>query len=150
MNNKLLRGVSLTLAAAFLASAGVSVLAASNKQMKACRHAIIDKQKFHDLPMAAFSVFPGKKDNRVHFTVRWEGTRADGHCQVNKHGEVKKVEINKYHNNRKKHGNDYDRSDKGHGFYYDRHIGKWRDPDGNICHTCTPENGFARSLHRYD
>lgn len=28
------------------------------------------------------------------------------------------------------------------GFYYDRHVGKWRDPDDEVCHTCTPENGF--------
>jgi hypothetical protein len=28
------------------------------------------------------------------------------------------------------------------GFYFDRHIGQWRDPDGEICHSCTPENGF--------
>ena len=28
------------------------------------------------------------------------------------------------------------------GFYYDRHVGQWRDPEGEICHTCTPENGF--------
>lgn len=28
------------------------------------------------------------------------------------------------------------------GFYYDRHIAAWRDPDGQVCHTCTPENGF--------
>ena len=143
MDNKLSRGVSLVLAAAFLMSASVSVLAASNKQMKACRDAVIDKRKFHDLPMAAFSVFPGKKDNRVHFTVRWDGLKADGHCQVNKHGDVKQVEVVKYHNNRKEHASDYGKSAAGHGFYYDRHIGKWRDPDGEICHTCTPENGFS-------
>jgi len=36
----------------------------------------------------------------------------------------------------KSSGNDYD------GFYYDRGVHKWRDPDGVICHTCTPENGY--------
>jgi len=25
-----------------------------------------------DLPMAAFSVYPGNKENRMHFTVRWD------------------------------------------------------------------------------
>jgi len=28
------------------------------------------------------------------------------------------------------------------GFYFDRSINMWRDPDGVICHSCTPENGF--------
>lgn len=30
------------------------------------------------------------------------------------------------------------------GFYYDKHVGKWRDPAGDVCHTCTPENGFPK------
>jgi hypothetical protein len=144
MDNKISRAVSLVLAAVFLSSASLSVLAASNKQMRACRDALIDKKKFQDLPMAAFSVFPGNKQNRVHFTVRWEGLKADGHCQVSKRGEVKNVDIVKFHNNRKKHDSGYDKSAAGHGFYYDRHIGKWRDPDGEVCHTCTPENGFPK------
>ena len=28
------------------------------------------------------------------------------------------------------------------GFYYDTHVNKWRDPAGEVCNTCTPENGF--------
>ena len=28
------------------------------------------------------------------------------------------------------------------GFYFDRSVNQWRDPDGEVCHTCTPENGF--------
>jgi hypothetical protein len=28
------------------------------------------------------------------------------------------------------------------GFYFDRSVNQWRDPDGEICHSCTPENGF--------
>ena len=35
---------------------------------------------------------------------------------------------------------DYGESEDGHGFYYDRYIGKWRDPDGEVCHTCRPDN----------
>jgi hypothetical protein len=143
MNNKISGGVSLVLLAAFLMSASVAVLAASSKQMRACHDALINKQKFHDLPMAAFSVYPGNKENRVHFTVRWDGLKADGHCQVSRQGNVKNVAVVRFHNNRKKHGSDYDKSEAGHGFYYDRHIGMWRDPDGEVCHTCTPENGFA-------
>ena len=28
------------------------------------------------------------------------------------------------------------------GFYFDRSINMWRDPAGEVCHSCTPENGF--------
>ena len=142
MNNKISAGISLLLAAAFLMSASVAVAAASKKQMRACHDTVMNKQKFQDLPMAAFSVFPGNKGNRVNFTVRWDGLKADGHCQVSKQGKVKNVDIVRFHHKRKKRGSDYDRSGAGHGFYYERHIGKWRDPEGGVCHSCTAENGF--------
>ena len=54
-----------------------------------------------DLPMAAFSGYPGNKENRVHFTVRWDVLKADGRCQVSRQGIVKNVDIIKFHNNRK-------------------------------------------------
>ena len=95
-----------------------------------------------DLPMAAFSVYPANKENCVHFTVCRDVLMADGRCQVSRQGIVKNVDIIKFHNNRKKHDSDDDKSEAGHGFYYDRHIGKWRDPDGEVCYSCTPENGF--------
>ena len=28
------------------------------------------------------------------------------------------------------------------GFYFDRDANAWKDPSGEICHTCTPDNGF--------
>jgi len=71
-----------------------------------------------------------------------DGLKADVHYQVSKHGIDKNVDIIKFHNNRKKHDSGYDKSEACHGFYYDRHIGKWRDPDGEVCYSCTPENGF--------
>ena len=98
MNNKISAGISLLLAAVFLMSASVAVAAASKKQMRACHDAVISKQKFQDLPMAAFSMFPGNKGNRVNFTVRWGGLKADGHCQVSKQGKVKNVDIVRFHN----------------------------------------------------
>ena len=36
------------------------------------------------------------------------------------------------------------------GFYYDRHMGQWRDPDGEVCHSCTPENGFPARQHNLE
>jgi len=37
---------------------------------------------------------------------------------------------------------EHSNNDEYDGFYYDEHRGKWRDDRGEICHTCTPENGF--------
>ncbi|WP_457674318.1 hypothetical protein [Thiolapillus sp.] len=109
--------------------------------MKACKTAVLEKPKFHDLPMAAVSVYPGKKKHKVHFTVRWDGLRADGNCKVTGDGYVEKVKVKNFHDGRLGNRNGYD-SEGLDGFYWDRHVGKWRDPKGRICHTCTPENGF--------
>ena len=132
----ILAGLALIIGATGVSADTVSVL-----QMKACKNALLDESKFEGLPMAAFSVYPGKKKNRAHFSVRWDGLRAEGHCVVSRDGDVEKVKIAKFHDGRT--GNS-DGGDSGEydGFYYDRHVGKWRDPDGRVCHTCTPENGF--------
>lgn len=117
-------------------------------QMKACKMAVLEKPKFHDLPMAAVSVYPGKKKHRAHFSVRWDGLKAEGFCKV-RGDHIEKVKVKKFHDGRK--GNrdgDYE-SDEMDGFYWDRHVGKWRDPKGRICHTCTPENGFPDHSSRW-
>jgi hypothetical protein len=130
-----------------------SVLAVSTSGMKACKMAVLEKSKFHDLPMAAVSVYPGKKQNRAHFTVRWDGLKADGHCKVNGN-YVEEVNVNKFHDGRSgnRDSDNWEHSGDLDGFYYDKHQGQWRDPHGRICHTCTPENGFpdhSRGYH-YD
>ena len=116
----------------------------SVSQMKACKRALVDQSKFDDLPMAAFSVYPGRKQNHAHFTVRWDGLKAEGHCNVGRDGHVQKVKIKQFHDGRtgNSDGGGWEKSDDLDGFYYDSHVGKWRDPDGRICHTCTPDNGF--------
>jgi hypothetical protein len=71
--------------------ASSSIFAVSDAGMKACEMAVLQKSKFHDLPMAAVSVYPGKKENHAHFTVRWDGLKADGNCKVS--GEILAVEF---------------------------------------------------------
>ncbi|MCK5697696.1 MAG: hypothetical protein KAI02_06010 [Gammaproteobacteria bacterium] len=110
-------------------------------QMKACKMAVLNESQFEDLPMVAVSVYPGKKSNHAHFSVRWNGIKADGHCKVSGFDRVNKVKIKQFHDDRRGNTKNY-QSEERDGFYWDRHIGKWRDPAGETCHTCTPENGF--------
>jgi hypothetical protein len=111
---------------------------------KWCKNSVAER--FSDASMAEISVsasVPMKNgDARVDWSVQTEKTSAMGYCKVNKGGDVVKVKIDhhkKYHDS-DSGGNSG--SDEQDGFYYDKHIGKWRDPDGETCHTCTPENGF--------
>jgi len=140
MNKIITRSLLLACSSAMLMTSS-TVFAATVAQMKACKNAVLDQSKFDGLPMAAVSVYPGRKSNHAHFTVRWEGLKADGHCKVSGYDHVKKVKIKEFHDGR--HGNTKNyQSEDIVGFYWDRHIGQWRDPNGGACHTCTPENGF--------
>ena len=151
MKNILSKNLALGISGAILLAASSSALAVSGAGMKACEMAVLGKPKFHDLPMAAVSVYPGKKENHAHFTVRWDGLKADGHCTVS--GDyVEKVKINKFHDGRSGNSDNdnWEHSGDLDGFYYDKHQGQWRDPHGRVCHTCTPENGFPdQSRHYY-
>ena len=115
-------------------------------QMKDCEIKVLSKSRFSDLPMAAVSVYPGTKPQNIHWTVRWQGLKADGNCIVNKHGRINKVNVKKYHDGRggghNSSENKWEHSGDLHGFYYDQHVDRWRDPHGRVCYTCTPENGF--------
>ena len=84
---------------ALLLVANSPAFAVSGAGMKACEMAVLQNPKFHDLPMAAVSVYPGKKKNHAHFTVRWDGLKADGNCEVSG-SYVAKVNIKKFHDNR--------------------------------------------------
>ena len=127
-----------------------SAIAATGAEMKACEIAVLEKPKFQDLPMAAVSVYPGKDAKHAHWSIRWEGLKAEGGCKIGKKGNIASVHVKQMHDSRGKHQNDRREHDKNwevdndlSGFYYDRHVNEWRDPQGRICHTCTPENGFA-------
>jgi hypothetical protein len=112
----------------------------SDAQLRACRDAVQEQSEYRDLPNAAFSVYPGTHEHgNVDWSVVWDGLQAHGTCKVKDSGTVKHVKTlgSKGKNQKHKTGaGGYD------GFYYDRHQGKWRDPEGNVCYTCTPENGF--------
>jgi len=92
--------------------------------------------------MAAFSVYSGNKENRVHFTVRWDVLKADGHCQVSRQGMVKNVDIIKFHNNRK---NMTVTTTSQRRVMVSTTTGiseSVATADGGVCHSCTPENAF--------
>ena len=154
MKNIVSRSLWLGFSGVMLVVASSSASAYSTTQiiqMKACKSAVAGSNEFMDVPMAGVSVRPGKKENHVRFSVRWEGLKGHGNCKVNQEGYVKKVNVKEFHDGRKNNNHsggsgvpkDID------GFYYDRHMGQWRDPDGEICHTCTPENGFPAGQHRW-
>ena len=111
---------------------------------KACKNSV--GEKFLDASMADISVsasIPRKQGGaRVDWSVMTEKTSAMGHCRVNKGGNVVKLKVDhhkKYHDSK---SGGKSNSDEQDGFYYDKHMGKWRDPAGEICNSCTPENGF--------
>lgn len=133
---------------AFLFTSSDSV-AATGAEMKACEIAVLEKPRFQDLPMAAVSVYPGKDAKHAHWSIRWDGLKAEGGCKIGKHGGIASVHVKQIQDNRGKHHDDRHKNDKDwensndlDGFYYDRHVNEWRDPGGRVCHTCTPENGF--------
>ena len=145
-----------------LIAIGSTALAVTGAGMKACELAVLQKSKFQDLPMAVVSVYPGKDDDHAHFTVRWDGLKADGGCKVDRDDQVQKVHVKNFHDGRSGNsdngnsGNAFDNSEGWNnsggldGFYYDRHVNKWRDPGGRVCHTCTSENGFPdHSKHHH-
>lgn len=143
MKHTATKSILITLASVALLSISGTALAITNAGLKACKMAVLEKSKFHDLPMAAVSVYPGNKSGKAHFSVRWDGLRAEGNCRVSG-SYVEKVKINEFHDGRTGNApkNKWESKDELDGFYWDRHVGMWRDPDGRKCHSCTPENGF--------
>jgi hypothetical protein len=73
---------------------------------------------------------------RVDWSVTTDDETARGFCKVTKSGDVVRVKTLHHKRYRQSNNDQYD------GFYYDEHMGKWRDDNGDICHTCTPDNGF--------
>ena len=120
-----------------------SVLAMDTEHAQRCKNRVMTHTKeFESLPMAAISLSKGHHHN-IAWNINWDGQVANGAC-IFHDGEFKSVEVHhhlKHHGQHKK--NDKYKGKYG-GFYYDRHIGQWRDPDGETCHSCTPENGFPR------
>ena len=108
-----------------------------------CKNEVMtNTREFARLPMAAFSA-SGHHHHNILWTIHWDGQTANGSCKVHD-GHFKGIDIHTHlkHAHKQKKSDNY----KGAygGFYYDRHVAKWRDPDGHVCHTCTPENGFPK------
>lgn len=132
----------LCFTAVIIAVAPAQLMAASTVQMEACKTAALNKPKLRDFPMAAISVRPGQKPNRVAFTIQWDGAKGKGHCQVSPEGHVKEVVLKNFHGaGSASHPNNNGQYLEQDGFFRDG-SGRWRDPSGEVCHTCTPENGF--------
>ncbi|MEP1469775.1 MAG: hypothetical protein ABJK20_01300 [Halieaceae bacterium] len=121
----------------------ISAQAVNPEKASRCKQEVMTHQReFRDIPMAAFSIRGHHHDN-VLWNIHWDGRTANGSCQFHNH-QFKSVEVKTHlnHHSKQKQSEHY----KGNygDFYYDWHVGQWRDPDGKICHTCTPENGFPR------
>jgi hypothetical protein len=119
---------------------------AGSEQRNLCKSAVMtETREFMDIPMAAFSM-NGHHHHNLFWTVHWDGQTANGSCKFH-NGHFKGVEIQTHlkHSHHQKKSKHY--QGQYGGFYYDHHVGKWRDPDGHACHTCTPENGFPDRGH---
>ena len=121
-----------------------SVMAGMNvEHSRHCKNVVMtETNEFMELPMAAISL--SDHHDGVKWVINWDGQFAKGVC-IYKHGEFKGLKIKKHLKHHGKHQGSQDYQGSYGGFYYDRHIAKWRDPDGKVCHSCTPENGFPRN-----
>ena len=142
MNKTLNCCKSLGFAGAILLMGTSQAMAASASQMKVCKPAILNEPQLRDFPMAAVSVRPGNKPNRVAFTIQWDGASGHGYCRVTPDGDVREIKLRSFHRG---DGGDSHRDSGGYveqdGFSRND-WGQWIDPAGEICHSCTPENGF--------
>ena len=135
----------LILAAAIATLFGANGTAYADFEMgpKACKNSVAER--FEDASMADITVAAASHkrhgEARVDWSILTEGSSAMGYCKINRDGTVLRLKI--------EHHKKYQTSsnDEQDGFYYDRHTGQWRDPDGEVCHSCTPENGFPRHPH---
>ncbi|WP_189474601.1 hypothetical protein [Parahalioglobus pacificus] len=134
-------------AAMVLVSPEAAVAHGHHDKWQTCKRAVMtETREFESVPMAAFSQ-NGHHHSNLLWTIHWDGQTATGSCKFDDH-RFEGVEVQhhlKYSSHHHKHHKDSEnyRGRYG-GFYHDRHIGIWRDPDGEACHTCTPENGFPR------
>ncbi len=129
------RNLMIGIAALGLVGTSVSAFAIGEK---ACENAVAEL--FPGATMADITATPAvparRGTLRVDWSVQTDRETARGFCKVTKSGDVVRVKTQHHKSYRPSGNNEYD------GFYYDEHIGKWRDENGEICYTCTPDNGF--------
>ena len=140
INNKMKTLCALALAVATSPTLAGDKQAQRMEKYQACQRAVLEETaEFAHLPASAISL--SKHNDGIKWHILWDGETANGVC-VFKKKQFRQLKI-------KNHLRDSSRQSRGKsyvgaygGFYYDRHIGQWRDPDGVVCHTCTPDNGF--------
>jgi hypothetical protein len=138
--NYLARAVTATV---FIVTPLVTAAEDNVERKQQCKMAVMtETREFETIPMVAFSL-NGHHHSNILWTVHWDGQSATGSCKYHD-GKFKGVEV--HHHLKLSHQQKQSQHYKGQygGFYYERHVGKWRDPDGRICNTCTPENGFPK------
>jgi len=110
--------------------------------LKACHDAVWEQGEFKDIPNAGISIVSGEVlpngRTRVHWKVDWDNNHARGTCVAEPNGNIFKFEVHSRQNDYA-HGGGADE-------YYDTHSRRWKTPDGQVCHTCTPENGYPQPI----
>jgi len=143
MKTPTFRHLILSGAIAALLGAGGNVYAAFEMGPKACKNAVAER--FTQSAMADISVSRPSHKQHSEAMVDWSLTNEDesamGYCKVNRDGTVLRLKVE--HHKRYSHSN----NDELDGFFFDRRTGQWRDESGEVCHSCTPENGFPRHGH---
>lgn len=110
------------------------------EQVKECKKIVLkETPEFRRLPTTAISL--SKHNDGVKWIIHWDGDIANGVC-VFKKKQFKNLKIKNHLRHQSKHSQNESYRGIYGGFYFDRHIGLWRDPDGLVCNTCTPRNGF--------
>ena len=127
-----------------LPSAAFAQDTVTTSQLRACHDYVWQQPKFSDIPNAGVSIggsdVKGDGNARVHWKVQWDDMRTHGTCIVNRNNKV--IDFQEHYS-----GNDYEHG-AGHptGIYYDTYSRRWIASDGQVCNTCTPENGFKRPV----
>lgn len=134
--------ISLLPPLTMLFAAGAQASVNPEKAARCKQEVMNHTREFSDIPMAAFST-RGHHHDSVIWNIHWDGRTANGSCKFhNDHFKGVQIHTHLQHSHHQKKSEHY--QGQYGGFYYDHHVAKWRDPDGEICHTCTPENGFPR------
>lgn len=131
--------ICLAIAGSFMMSTVVGAQGVSPSMMRACHDAVWQQRQFQNIPNAGISIDGGdSKPNgraRVHWRVDWERKHARGICIVDKKNQVINLEIQSVQNDKPQGA--------GQGIYFDTRSRRWKTSDGQVCYTCTPENGFS-------
>jgi hypothetical protein len=133
--------LTLVVACGLLTAGSAVAGSATPQQLKACHDHLWEVPKFRDIPNAGISIegseAGGKGKARVHWRVEWDNMHARGICMVDPDLTILHFEEHAYEADWE-HG-----AAAPSGIYFDTRSRRWKTTDGQVCHTCTPENGFG-------